>query len=281
MTKRTIPWLDAYAEKIKAQQEASKNNAKTASAKKTNKIEASKIEATKKIILKKDGLEKAVNGETVKYRNFIWKIINASYKDAHGPGVVLEKVSAISEKKLTDPQDYARTDPGDVYDYEVRDSYEVPELQETAAQTEVSIAQENAVDRTTPAGRATNPYKAEENIFSEVVEESIEEAKEEVAEEPAVEEAQPEATEEPAKEVAEEATEEVKAEAEETEVPAEHDMEDDFKKEIIEDVKTACVEDKKVEASAETPKKRKNPIIASIVGEGKRKTNRIITNIVK
>jgi len=250
---RNIPWLDKYAEQLK-KQEAEKKMTKTASSNKKNKtITASEIKLAKKVILKKESLPKAVNGNTVKYNGFMWKVVNASYKDAKGAGVLLQKIAEISKKKVTDPEERAYTDPGDVYDYEVRDSYEVPEMQETATATETRISQENALDRTTPAGRATNPYVSkEENIFEDIVEENFDEKEEEKVEEPSTED-----------------------------VPAEHDMESSEEISDEDENETAEEKEEEKEEVQKTSSKRANPILASIIGKTKKRKNPILANICK
>jgi len=308
---RKISWLDKVAEDLKKKQEQKLQ--KTASAKKVEEKTASeKVKLAKRVIIRKDLVPKAQNGNTVAYKGFGWKVVNASYKDKKGEGIVLQKIAEISDKKVTDPAEKACVDPGNVYDYEVRDSYEVPEMQQTATETEEKIAQENAVDRTTPAGRATNPYKAEElGVFNEIVEEApVEEAPaeevpaeeeapvEEVTEEAPVEEVPAEEApveEEKEEEVKEAAAEEVTAEVEETpveevtaeteEVPAEHDMEaekecgDQCSEKVAEkEEKIAEKVEKVKEKTAEVekkPMKRENPIIASILGKKKEKEEQI------
>lgn len=291
---RKISWLDKVAEDLK-KKEQEKKLQKTASAKKVEEKTASeKVKLAKRVIIRKDLVPKAKNGNTVAYKGFGWKVVNASYKDKKGEGIVLQKIAEISDKKVTDPAEKACVDPGNIYDYEVRDSYEVPELQQTAAETEKKIGQENAVDRTTPAGRATNPYKEEElGVFNEIIEDApideapvkeapAEEVMEEVpaeespAEEATVEEVPAEEEEEEVKEAsaeevtaeceAEEApTEEVTAKAEE--IPAEHDMETEKECGDKCSEKTAEVEQKQM--------KRENPIIASILGKKKEKEEQV------
>ena len=306
---RKISWLDKVAEDLK-KKEQEKKLQKTASAKKVEEKTASeKVKLAKRVIIRKDLVPKAQNGNTVAYKGFGWKVVNASYKDKKGEGIVLQKIAEISNKKVTDPAEKACVDPGNIYDYEVRDSYEVPELQQTAAETEKKIGQENAVDRTTPAGRATNPYKEEElGVFNEIIEETpaeeapveeapAEEVVEEVpaeeapAEEAPVEEAPAAEEEEKEEEVKEAAAEEVTAEceaeeapaeevtAEAEEIPAEHDMEAEKECGDKCSEKTAeKVAEKVVEKTAEAeqkPMKRENPIIASILGKKKEKEEQV------
>jgi len=284
-----MSWLDSVAEQMKAKQEKVE---KTASKKVMSKEEINeRVKKASKIAVKKSLLKKASVGNKVKYNGFMWEVIDTNFKDAAGEGIVLKKIAEISSKKVTDPAEYARTDPGDVYDYEVRDSYEVPELNETAANTEVRISQENAMDRTTPAGRATNPYVAP--AAPAVEEAPVEEAP--VVEEAPAEEAVEEAPAEEApveEEAAEEAVEE--APVEDEGVPAEHDLEEEDSEEEKEEKEASAEEEKEcgipcgtlkeeiVEAAHKSLKmekkaKRSNPILAAIRGE--KKENRIIASI--
>jgi hypothetical protein len=118
--------------------------------------------------MSRDALPGAVNGNTVRYNNAKWRVVNASYKDALGTGVALERVAAIDTKKLTDAPTRAYTDPGDVYDYDVREVSEIPDFQEAAAHTEQEIARDRAHDITTPAGRVTNPESIGGNPFDDL-----------------------------------------------------------------------------------------------------------------
>lgn len=126
------------------------------------------------------------------------------------------------QKKVTDAPEMARTNPGDVYHIEVRDTVEVQKFEGEAAETAANISAEDAVDGTTPAGkinrilqRIQNPTSVvpavEENPVEEVKEEiPTEEVKEEVpaTEEPVVEEVKEEV---PAEEGEENSDEDLKA----------------------------------------------------------------------
>lgn len=274
---KKMSWLDSVVEQMHAKKEQEQK--KTASKKTMSKEEINqRVKKASKIAIKKSLLKKASVGNKVKYNGFMWEVIDTNFKDAAGEGIILKKIAEISSKKVTDPAEYARTDPGDVYDYEVRDSYEVPELNETAANTESRISQENAVDRTTPAGRATNPYTAfTQEVMTEV---------NEIAEETPTEEA-PVVKETPVEEsVVEEAADEAPVEeapveeapVEDEGVPAEHDLEEEKEEKEAsaedenEDLQCGTLKDEIVEASRKSLKmhkkaKRENPILASIKGK--------------
>jgi len=279
-----MSWLDSVIEQMNAKNEkAEQKKVKTASKKMSKEEINQRVKKASKIAIKKSLLKKASVGDKVKYNGFMWEIIDTNFKDAAGEGIVLKKIAEISSKKVTDPAEYARTDPGDVYDYEVRDSYEVPELNETAANTESRISQENAVDRTTPAGRATNPYTAfTQEVMTEVneIDAPVEEAP--VEETPATEEAVEEA---PVEEAPVEETPVDEAPAEEAPVedegvPAEHELEEEKEeKEASTEEEKECgdlpcgtLKDEIVEAAHKSFKmnkkaKRANPILASIRGK--------------
>ena len=168
--------------------------------KKSVKASAGDVEKAQVLIMSRETLPKAVNGNTVRYNGAKWRVVNAAYKDALGPGIALERVAAIDTKNLTDPPTRAYTDPGDVYDYDVRDVSEIPDFQEAAARTEQEILRDRAHDITTPAGRVTNPEPVV-NVFDDIAEEVVE-VEEPAVEEPAAEEpvAEEPAAEEPAAE---------------------------------------------------------------------------------
>ena len=279
-----MSWLDSVIEQMQAKKEQKQK--KTASKKTMSKEEINqRVKKASKIAIKKSLLKKASVGDKVKYNGFMWEIIDTNFKDAAGEGIVLKKIAEISSKKVTDPAEYARTDPGDVYDYEVRDSYEVPELNETAANTESRISQENAVDRTTPAGRATNPYTAfTQEIMTEVneIDAPVEEAP---VDETPVEET-------PAEEAPVEETPAEEAPVEDEGVPAEHDLEEEKEEKEAsaedenEDLQCGTLKDEIVEASRKSLKmhkkaKRENPILASIKGKKEAKRENPILASIK
>ena len=200
---KKISWLENFAESRK----------KAVEKKKVVKASKKSIANADMIILSKSMLPKAVEGNTVKYKNIKWKVVNASYKDAKGSGVVLKKIAGIDTKPLTSPETRARKDPGDVYDYNVRETSEIPDFEEAARNTEEQIAKEDAVDHdTTPAARYQNDVlkdapAVEAPISDEEAPVEDAPANESPAEEPAAEDA-------PAEEATEEVTEEAPAEEE-------------------------------------------------------------------
>ena len=278
---KKMSWLDSVIEQMHAKKEQKQK--KTASKKTMSKEEINqRVKKASKIAIKKSLLKKASVGNKVKYNGFMWEVIDTNFKDAAGEGIILKKIAEISSKKVTDPAEYARTDPGDVYDYEVRDSYEVPELNETAANTESRISQENAVDRTTPAGRATNPYTAfTQEVMTEVSEITEETPTEEApVEETPVEESVVEETadEAPVEEAPVEEMPVEEAPVEDEGVPAEHDLEEEKEEKEAsaedenEDLQCGTLKDEIVEAAHKSFKmnkkaKRENPILASIKGK--------------
>lgn len=168
---KKMEWLDKFAEEQK------KNAIKKVTA--SNKRTLAKLDGYDMIILSKNMLPNAVNGNTVKYRNKKWKVVNASYKDAMGSGVVL----ASEEQR-------AYTDPGNVYDYNVRETTEIPDFEAAAQATAEQIAREDAVDHcTTPDARYVNPVLIGNVVADELrskMEEPIPAVTEPPVEEPAL-----------------------------------------------------------------------------------------------
>lgn len=168
---KKMEWLDKFAEEQK------KNAIKKVTA--SNKRTLAKLDGYDMIILSKNMLPNAVNGNTVKYRNKKWKVVNASYKDAIGSGVVL----ASAEQR-------AYTDPGNVYDYNVRETTEIPDFEAAAQETAEQIAREDAVDHcTTPDARYVNPVLIGNVVADELrskMEEPIPAVTEPPVEEPAL-----------------------------------------------------------------------------------------------
>lgn len=168
---KKMEWLDKFAEEQK------KNAIKKVTA--SNKRTLAKLDGYDMIILSKNMLPNAVNGNTVKYRNKKWKVVNASYKDAIGSGVVL----ASAEQR-------AYTDPGNVYDYNVRETTEIPDFEAAAQATAEQIAREDAVDHcTTPDARYVNPVLVGNVVADELrskMEEPIPAVTEPPVEEPAL-----------------------------------------------------------------------------------------------
>lgn len=168
---KKMEWLDKFAEEQK------KNAIKKVTASKKRSL--ANLDGYDMIILSKNMLPNAVNGNTVKYRNKKWKVVNASYKDAMGSGVVL----ASAEQR-------AYTDPGNVYDYNVRETTEIPDFEAAAQATAEQIAREDAVDHcTTPDARYVNPVLIGNVVADELrskMEEPIPTVTEPPVEEPAL-----------------------------------------------------------------------------------------------
>lgn len=170
MSKR-LSWLDKFAE------EEAKKMEKTASLQKK----------ADQVIVDPDEVPGATDGTEITYNGLSYKVVDANYKDEIGSGVVLEKIAAVeeevpaekcekcgnetctceapaeeapamemapvAEKKVTDAPEMARTNPGDVYHMEVRDTVEQQKFEGEAAETASNIAAEDAIDGTTPAGK--------------------------------------------------------------------------------------------------------------------------------
>lgn len=168
---KKMEWLDKFAEEQK------KNAIKKVAASKKRSL--ANLDGYDMIILSKNMLPNAVNGNTVKYRNKKWKVVNASYKDAIGSGVVL----ASAEQR-------AYTDPGNVYDYNVRETTEIPDFEAAAQATAEQIAREDSVDHcTTPDARYVNPVLIGNVVADELrskMEEPIPAVTEPPVEEPAL-----------------------------------------------------------------------------------------------
>lgn len=301
-------WLADFATEYG--KKVSKKMTRTASAK---KAEAPKTENAQLLLMDHDALPGVRVGNTVKYNSQLWKVVDTKYKDAMGSAVALQRVAEISDKKVTDAPERAAKDPGNVYDYEVREVSEIPDFQEAAERTEKEIARDRAHDITTPAGRTSNPEPiAEENPFADIVEPAAAAPAEDapVAEEaPAVEEAPaaaapaedaPAAEEAPAVEeapVAEEAqvAEEVPAaeEAPAAEEPAGdfddliEDKEDEEQKKPIAAAKKAArkpfVKKPVAKKEAEKPQRKasENPILKKIVAGEETKAKAKFTPIAK
>ena len=182
MSKR-LSWLDNFAEE---------QNKKIASIKKTERV-----------IVDVDTIKNAKNGENVKMDNVNYKVVNASFEDESGKGILLEKslcpecnkdeCECKKSKIAMVAQEYARTDPGNVYHIEVRDTVEQQKFQDAAMETEQAIAMEDSIDGTSGATRPNRILEKAKAIMTPVFEETKEVAPE--AEENVEEEAVPEAEE--------------------------------------------------------------------------------------
>lgn len=275
---KKMSWLDSFVESRKAKIDSKNIKSKTvkASVKKTT---VASIEKADIAIVDKAMLPKAVVGNTVKYKNFKWKVVDASYKDnsKKGLGVVMEKIAGIDTKKVTDPAERAMTDPGDVYDYNVRETSEIPDFQQAEAETSQEIAKEDAVDHcTTPDARYQNPALMDNSVeeVTPVTEETVEVDEEApvVVEDEAVEEApvvEETETEAPEDEVAEDNVEEADDVAEDVE--DETPEEDTFTFEDVDeaplDEEEVVEEDEPKEDEKKASKKHVNRIIATMLAD--------------
>lgn len=255
---KEIKWLAKFAE----EQKKAKTAKKALASKKTITLSEEEFEDGMMMIVNNPKLATASVGSKVRYKGSIWSLVKSDYSDSKGKGFVLQRVAAIDTKPVTAPAERACTDPGNVYDYDVRETSEVPELQQTAEQTAQEIARENAVDHsTTPAARTVESPLATAPVVAEAPVETEEVAP--VEDETAVEEVP-----------AEEATEETPVETEEA--PAEETADDDFS---FDDVDAEPVEEEATEeevAEDETEEEDEEKKVATAM-----KKNRIIAAMLK
>ena len=203
---KKLGWLDNFAEE---------QAIKTASAK-----------TAQRVIVDVDTVKNAKNGENVKLDKVNYKVINASFEDDNGLGILLEKTTCPEcskeececkkSKVAMVAQEYAHMDPGNVYHIEVRDDVEQPKFEQSAIETAQAIAQEDSIDGTgggnkpnrilNKAKEIMTPVMVEEPVIEEVVEEVPVEKEE-------VEVPVAETTEEVIEETDEDSDEEVKAAA--------------------------------------------------------------------
>lgn len=239
-------WLDDFAKSWKANKEK-KQKKLTASVNKNVDVKDADM-----IIMSKTGkLSTAKVGTIVKYQNKNWKVVNASYKDSKGTGVVMERLADVSTKPVVSEPERARNEEITNVDYNVREATEIPDFTENADATAEKIARDNAKDNTTPAGRfapepevVATPEMPMEN--PEVVEEDVE-----------------------------------PVEDEEALAPVE-DEEDDFTFDDVDEEPFEDVEDEQEEEEekkAEASKKRSNPILASITK--KKRVNPVLASMLK
>jgi hypothetical protein len=247
---KKIDWLDNFAESMAKQTKLSKV--------------ASKI-TREDIIVDREEVKNARIGETINFNGKLYKVADLDFEDEKGPGAVLTEVDEATEAPsatpapgsidTTDPmsvsmgapaagyesgqkpQEYARTNPGDVYHYEVPETFE-----QAAVETAQQIETERNFDRSSVPGHYTAPKNmggaapVMDTTVTEVpvdapvapVEETpVEDVIETPAETPAeTEEVVEETTTEEAPTETEEVTEEVTEEPEATEEEEEKEEED-------------------------------------------------------
>ena len=243
---KNMSWLKEFAESRKASKQAAQK--KAVASKKAIELNEEEFEDGMMMIVNNAKLSTAAVGSKIRYKGNIWSLVKADYADAKGRGFVLKRVAAIDTKPVTAPAERACTDPGNVYDYDVR-ATEQAKFEGEANETAQEIAREDAVDHsTTPAARTIeSPMVAAPDAVVEPVEPAEPVAEEEVA--PAEEET-------PVEEEVAPADEEVETE------------EDDFN---FDDVDADPVETEEEDASTEDEDKKatasihKNRIIAAML----------------
>lgn len=147
---KKITWLDNFAEAY-----GKKEISKTASKKKGEEI-----------ILDRNLVKGAKVGDRVKLNGKMWKIADLDFVDEKGPGVIAEEVP-MELNDATDPMamemgtpahqsldnqcvvapERACTDPGNIFDLDVREQ-EQAKFEGEAAATATQLQQEQSVDRT-------------------------------------------------------------------------------------------------------------------------------------
>lgn len=147
---KKITWLDNFAEAY-----GKKEISKTASKKKGEEI-----------ILDRNLVKGAKVGDRVKLNGRMWKIADLDFVDEKGPGVIAEEVP-MELNDATDPMamemgtpahqsldnqcvvapERACTDPGNIFDLDVREQ-EQAKFEGEAAATANQLQQEQSVDRT-------------------------------------------------------------------------------------------------------------------------------------
>ena len=148
---KMVSWLDDFATSY----------SKSKSTKKMTK------KASAPLIIDKKRFPKAANGDIISFSNKKYRVINASYKDEKGTGILIERcadligdpmevatgTSADYTEGNTDAgvQEYANVDP-EIQDEDPRDD-EVAKFEAEAEETEAAIAAEDAIDGTSGATR--------------------------------------------------------------------------------------------------------------------------------
>ena len=244
---KNMSWLKEFAESRKASKQAAQK--KAVASKKAIELNEEEFEDGMMMIVNNAKLSTAAVGSKIRYKGNIWSLVKADYADAKGRGFVLKRVAAIDTKPVTAPAERACTDPGNVYDYDVR-ATEQAKFEGEANETAQEIAREDAVDHsTTPAARTVeSPMVAAPDVVDPV----------EPAEPVAEEEVAPAEEETPVEEEVAPADEEVETE------------EDDFN---FDDVDADPVETEEEDASTEdeeedkkaTASIHKNRIIAAML----------------
>ena len=163
---KKIDWLDNFAESM---------------AKKTNMSKVASKITKEDIIVDREEVKNAKIGETINFNGKLYKVADLNFEDEKGPGAVLTEVDEAPVEEVTPaatpgsidttdpmsvsmgapatgyetgqkPQEYARTNPGDIYHYEVPETFE-----QAAVETAQQIETERNFDRSSVPGHYTAP----------------------------------------------------------------------------------------------------------------------------
>lgn len=165
---KKIDWLDNFAESM---------------AKKTNMSKVASKITREDIIVDREEVKNAKIGETINFNGKLYKVADLNFEDEKGPGAVLTEVDEAPVEEVTPaatpapgsidttdpmsvsmgapaagyetgqkPQEYARTNPGDIYHYEVPETFE-----QAAVETAQQIETERNFDRSSVPGHYTAP----------------------------------------------------------------------------------------------------------------------------
>lgn len=163
---KKIDWLDNFAESM---------------AKKSNMSKVASKITKEDIIVDREEVKNAKIGETINFNGKLYKVADLNFEDEKGPGAVLTEVDEAPVEEVTPaatpgsidttdpmsvsmgapaagyetgqkPQEYARTNPGDIYHYEVPETFE-----QAAVETAQQIETERNFDRSSVPGHYTAP----------------------------------------------------------------------------------------------------------------------------
>lgn len=170
---KKIEWMEELVQKLEKTQLA-----KTAS-----------LQTKGNIIVDPKRLPNCQKGDVISYKGNRYRVVNAAYSDAKGPGVLAAlfddepmetaplygeeaddqsgrdaaPAAAAAQANGVKGQQFARRDPGDVYHYEIRDHVEQPSFEQAAGATMNDIHNDWQIDRGTADGYyAKPPFTAQE-----------------------------------------------------------------------------------------------------------------------
>lgn len=170
---KKLNWLDKFAQEQAKKEQMTKT--------------ASTQSKAKKIIVSPKDVPQAADGKVVKYKGQKYRVVQASYSDEKGPGVVLAAYEGLENNPMglamgvdpatiqttsTKAQEYARTK------LDIQQTYTNDEDAEWAASgaiaTQQQIDAENSMDRTTVPGHYSKSPKGVPAIATEPVLEEVE-----------------------------------------------------------------------------------------------------------